>query len=317
MMNQEKIGKFIAALRKEKNMTQEQLAEKLGTSNRSVSRWENGKTMPDLATLPLVCEVLGIGIEELLNGERLGREPEMKESIGLILELYDRENQKKIRFVNQWFLTGLICIGIVMWNQGSNILRFAKEPKVLEITLLLLGIGCEAAGFYFNSKKKNYSEQEMLSFLGRQEKLHMKTAGEMLLFAKRKQKADLKQYENSFQAISEKLLQEEFVKFSMVADTVFVNESWEDPWKPWHVAAAVTEKRLLVCGEAIRGRFMTSYNVECFELEDLTEVQFINQKIVLKFQKIKLIFEGKKLEIIKDALDNALKDSVPGICDRR
>lgn len=307
MMNQEKIGKFIASLRKEKNMTQEQFAEKLGTSNRSVSRWENGKTMPDLAMLPLVCEVLEIGIEELLNGERLGREPEIKESIGLMLELYDREKQKKIRFVNQCFLTGLLCIGIVMWNQGSNILRFAKDPKLLEITLLLLGLGCEAAGFHFNSKKKNYTEQELLSFLGSKEKLHMKTEGEMLLFAKRKQKADLKQYENSFQAISEKLLPEEFVKFSMVADTVFVNESWEDSWKPWHVAAAVTEERLLVCGEAIRGRFMTSYDVESFALKELTEVQFINQKIVLKFEKVKLIFEGKELQTVKDALEKAVK----------
>lgn len=47
MLDQEKIGKLIASLRKEKNMTQEQLAEKLGVSNRSISRWENGKSMPD------------------------------------------------------------------------------------------------------------------------------------------------------------------------------------------------------------------------------------------------------------------------------
>ena len=307
MMNQEKIGKFIAALRKEKNMTQEQLAEKLGTSNRSISRWENGKTMPDLSMLPLVCEVLEISIEELLNGERLGCEPEMKECIGLMLELYDREKQNKIRFVNQCFFAGLICIGIVMWNQGSNILRFAKEPKLLEITLLLLGIGCEAAGFYFNSKKKRYTEQEMFSFLGSKEKLHMKSAGEMLQFAKRMQNVDLKQYEKAFHAISEKLLPEEFVKFSMVADTFLVNESWTDAWKPWHVSVAVTEGRLLVCGEAIHGRFMTFYDVESFELEGLSSVQFQSGKIVIEFEKEKLTLEGKGLEILKNSLEKALK----------
>ena len=50
-MDQEKIGKFIAELRKEKNMTQEQLAEKMGVTDKSISRWENGKTMPDISML--------------------------------------------------------------------------------------------------------------------------------------------------------------------------------------------------------------------------------------------------------------------------
>ena len=86
MMNQEKIGKFIATLRREeKKMTQEQLAEKLGVSNRSISRWENGKTMPDLAMLPIISEELGVSISELLNGERSVPENDSKENVSMLI----------------------------------------------------------------------------------------------------------------------------------------------------------------------------------------------------------------------------------------
>ena len=73
-MNQEKIGKFISELRKEKNMTQEQLADKLGISNKSISRWENGKTMPDYSLLNDICNEFNITINELLSGERIEKE---------------------------------------------------------------------------------------------------------------------------------------------------------------------------------------------------------------------------------------------------
>lgn len=70
-MNQEKIGLFIAKCRREKNMTQEDLAEKLGVSNKSISRWENGKTMMDITLFEPLCKELDISIIELLNGERI------------------------------------------------------------------------------------------------------------------------------------------------------------------------------------------------------------------------------------------------------
>ncbi len=70
-MNQEKIGKFIATCRKKQNLTQEQLAEKLGVTDKSVSRWENGKSMPDVSLFKSLCEVLNITINELLSGEKI------------------------------------------------------------------------------------------------------------------------------------------------------------------------------------------------------------------------------------------------------
>ena len=74
MMTQENIGKFIAEKRKEHELTQEKFAEKLGVSNRSVSRWENSKTMPDFSLLPQICKILEVSISELLEGKSLGEE---------------------------------------------------------------------------------------------------------------------------------------------------------------------------------------------------------------------------------------------------
>ena len=73
-MNQEKIGIFIANCRKEKNLTQEQLAEKLGISPKSVSRWENGKTMPDYTLIECLTKIFDISMNEFFYGERISED---------------------------------------------------------------------------------------------------------------------------------------------------------------------------------------------------------------------------------------------------
>ena len=70
-MDQVKVGKFIAVLRKEQGMTQEALGRKLGVTNKTVSRWENGNYMPDIELLVPLGEELGVSVNELLAGERL------------------------------------------------------------------------------------------------------------------------------------------------------------------------------------------------------------------------------------------------------
>lgn len=70
-MDQIKIGKFIATLRKEKDLTQEQLGEKLGVTNKTISRWENGNYMPDIEMLSLLAKEFDVSINELISGERL------------------------------------------------------------------------------------------------------------------------------------------------------------------------------------------------------------------------------------------------------
>ena len=73
-MNQEKIGKFIAKCRKEKKLTQEQLAEKLGVTSKSISRWENGRTMPDVSLFYPICIELNISVNDLLSGEKTAKD---------------------------------------------------------------------------------------------------------------------------------------------------------------------------------------------------------------------------------------------------
>ena len=97
-MDQIKIGKFIYELRKEKNMTQEQLAEKLGVTDRSISRWENGKTMPDLSLFKPLCEVLDITINELLAGCKISREDYNKIADENLVKIIEKQNSNIIKF---------------------------------------------------------------------------------------------------------------------------------------------------------------------------------------------------------------------------
>lgn len=68
-MNQTAIGSYISKKRREKNLTQEQLAEKLGVSNKTISKWENGKCMPDYSIIEQVCKELSVALSELMDGE--------------------------------------------------------------------------------------------------------------------------------------------------------------------------------------------------------------------------------------------------------
>ena len=79
-MNQEIIGKFIAECRKEKNMTQQELADKLGVTDRAISHWENGRRLPDYSLLKELCDTLSISINELFSGEKISNEDYMKKA---------------------------------------------------------------------------------------------------------------------------------------------------------------------------------------------------------------------------------------------
>ncbi len=73
-MNQQKIGKFIAKCRKDKKMTQSDLAEKLGVSDKSIGNWENGRNMPDLSLFKPLCDELDIAINDLMSGEKISKD---------------------------------------------------------------------------------------------------------------------------------------------------------------------------------------------------------------------------------------------------
>lgn len=96
-MDQEKIGKFIQNTRKAKNLTQEELAQKLGVTNKSVSRWENGKCMPDLSLIKDICKELDISINDFLSGEHVDKKDYEKKLEENIIEVtnYNNKNKRK------------------------------------------------------------------------------------------------------------------------------------------------------------------------------------------------------------------------------
>ena len=127
-MDQIKIGKFIAALRKEKGMTQEQLGEKLGVTNKTISRWENGNYMPDVEMLSLLSKEFGVSINELVSGERLATEDFKKAADSNLVTALDNSTftlKEKIAFFKKKWLkehiaTIALCvvawIGIIVWT---------------------------------------------------------------------------------------------------------------------------------------------------------------------------------------------------------
>ena len=107
-MNQEQTGNFIAAMRKEKGLTQAQLAERLGVSNKTVSRWETGKNMPDYA-IPeeLTCE-LNITVNELIRGERIIKDDIIREyDHNLVNVLREYKRMKKAKNI-------ILCVLVVL-----------------------------------------------------------------------------------------------------------------------------------------------------------------------------------------------------------
>ena len=100
-MDQVKIGRFMRELRKEKALTQEQLAEKFGVSNRTVSRWENGNNMPDISILIELADFYGVDMRELLSGERKSEkmDKDVKETLEMVAEYTDAEKEKMLRSI--------------------------------------------------------------------------------------------------------------------------------------------------------------------------------------------------------------------------
>lgn len=113
-MDQEKIGKFIAKLRKDKNITQEELAEKLLVSSKSVSRWENGRNMPDLSLLKPLCEIFDISINELLSGEKLKDDKYQEKLEENIINTIDYTNKEVNRTTKKAKLVTIILSIVIL-----------------------------------------------------------------------------------------------------------------------------------------------------------------------------------------------------------
>lgn len=115
-IDNKKIGEFIAAIRKDKNMTQKELGDQLFVSDKTVSKWERGLSIPNVVLLIPIAEVLGISVTELLRGEKMNNEQrlEAEEVEGLITGSLDLSVQNTIKQNRKnWMLAYLICFLIV------------------------------------------------------------------------------------------------------------------------------------------------------------------------------------------------------------
>ena len=112
-MDQNKSSKFISKLRKEKNMTQEQLAEKMGVSINAVSKWERGLSFPDVSLYKKLCKELDINIEELINGEK-NNSGEDKEKTIIFAKNKTKKNTKKLIIIlSIIFIIITLCINLL------------------------------------------------------------------------------------------------------------------------------------------------------------------------------------------------------------
>lgn len=164
-MNQEQIGKFIKENREKKNLTQEQLAEKLGLTGKSISRWENGKTMPDISMLSPLANILGVSVQELLNGRKMTKEEllELKGTIEDLVEYESKQQIKKDRKTNKYLVFGNIILVVELLNNTFGFLNSIFSTNVVEFLhgfLFSLGITLNFCGVYINSHNISFCEKK-------------------------------------------------------------------------------------------------------------------------------------------------------------
>jgi transcriptional regulator with XRE-family HTH domain len=137
-MDQIKIGKFISSCRKEQGMTQAALAEKLGISDRAVSKWETGKSMPDSGIMLELCELLGINVNELLSGERIMTEVYDKRAEENLLEMRRQIEEKNRQLLRTEYLIIIpaVVLGLVLILVAS----FVEIPSVWRGTLIFFAV---------------------------------------------------------------------------------------------------------------------------------------------------------------------------------
>ena len=147
-MNQEKIGKFIAECRKKRKMTQSELGEKLGVTEKSISNWENGRNMPDLSLFKPLCKELNISLNDLLSGEVVTEKEYQEKFEENIINTIDYSN-KKIENRNNFIGLLLMIFGVLISITAVAI--FPSESSWGSIYAIIGGM-ILTAGIYFRLK---------------------------------------------------------------------------------------------------------------------------------------------------------------------
>ena len=145
-MNQTTIGSYIAQKRRAQNLTQEQLAEKLGVSNKTISKWENGKCMPDYSIIQKLCTELHVTLSELMDGEDAADSSVRVYDDAQILDLLRRtqelERQKDILYGLVLIVLGIACGAMSKTTGGTDVQDVVSGVLMsLSVAEILTGIG--------------------------------------------------------------------------------------------------------------------------------------------------------------------------------
>lgn len=138
-MDQQKVGRFLRELRQERSITQERAAEILGVSNRSISRWENGVTMPDLDLLIQIAKYYDVEIGEILDGGRKGRDMD-KKTEETVLKIADYSSTEKIAFSKKLCYVFMIGLAAFIIYMAIDILGLMDTKVYSKIADFMLGL---------------------------------------------------------------------------------------------------------------------------------------------------------------------------------
>ena len=146
-MDQVKIGKFIAECRKKTNLTQMQLAEKLNITDRAISKWETGKSLPDSSIMLELCDVLGISVNDLLCGEVVTMDNYNKELENNLMEMIKQKEQADKRLLSIEVFIGITAT-IVLFAL-IFVAAFIQMETWLRISLVIFGFILFLAGCFY------------------------------------------------------------------------------------------------------------------------------------------------------------------------
>ena len=134
-MDQIKIGRFIAECRKKENLTQMQLAEKLGITDKAISKWERGVAMPDTSIMLELCDILGISVNELLNGEKINMENNDQKNEQLLLDMAkELEKKNKTIWNAMWAIMIVSIVGLFV---GLAAIAFFMPEGIWQLVAIL------------------------------------------------------------------------------------------------------------------------------------------------------------------------------------
>ena len=146
-MDQVKIGKFIAECRRKTNLTQMQLAEKLNITDRAISKWETGKSLPDSSIMLELCDVLGISVNDLLCGEVVTMDKYNKELENNLFEMIKQKEQADKRLLSVEVFIGITATVVLL--ALIFVAAFVQMSNGLRISLMVLGFILFFAGCFY------------------------------------------------------------------------------------------------------------------------------------------------------------------------